>query len=105
MSLDMFEEFFQIFTAMDKTGRADMITGQKERCICSGCPTYNECMREKGELLYCLVGRSPMCTFEKKGCICPMCPVKDTAGLQKAYHCIRGSEQEQRSTPPEKKTS
>jgi hypothetical protein len=102
--MDRFEEFFKKLSAMDETGWSRLISEQKDRCVCSGCPTFNECMREKGELLYCLVGRSPTCTFEKKGCICPTCPVKDVAGLRKAYYCIRGSESEQRSALPQKKT-
>jgi len=103
--VDRFEEFLQKFTAMDETGRTRLIAEQKDRCACSGCPTYNECMREKYEQLYCIIGRSPTCTFEKKGCICPTCPVKDVAGLEKAYHCIRGTEQEQRSTATVKKSA
>jgi len=84
---------------LDNTKQADIVAEQKDRCMCIRCPTYNECMQEKSELLYCIIGRSPTCSFEKKGCICPMCPVKVTLGLTKAYYCIKGSEQEQRGIP------
>ncbi|WAC03979.1 MAG: DUF2769 domain-containing protein [Methanoregula sp.] len=96
--MDKFEEFSKNIAAMDGVRRAVTIAGQKDRCACGVCPTYNECMREKGEVFYCITGRSPVCTFEKKACICPMCPVKFTLGLQKGYYCIRGSEQDQRTS-------
>jgi hypothetical protein len=94
--MDTFEEFSQKLASMDAKGRDRMIAEQKDHCVCSGCPTYNECMREKSELCYCILGRSPTCAFEKKGCICPTCPLKVTLGLSKSYYCIKGSEQEQR---------
>jgi hypothetical protein len=103
--VDKFEEFLHGLAAMDETGRARFIAEQKDHCTCSGCPTYNECMREKYEQLYCIIGRSPKCSFERKGCICPTCPVKDAAGLQKAYYCIKGTEEEQRRSVTIKRTT
>ena len=96
--MDKSEEFQKNIAAMDATGLAATIAGQKDRCVCAQCPTYNECMREKGGVFYCITGRSPVCTFERKACICPTCPVTFTLGLQKACYCIRGSEQEQGAT-------
>jgi hypothetical protein len=91
---------------MDTTGQGRSGDEERDRCVCSGCPTYNECMREKNELIYCIAGRSPTCAFEKRGCICPTCPVKVALGLSSAYYCIRGSEQEQKNAaPPLKKIS
>ncbi len=105
-SLDTFEEFSQKLASMEAKGRDRIIAGHKDHCVCGSCPTYNECMHEKSELLYCIAGRSPTCSFEKRGCSCPVCPVKVTLGLSNAYYCIKGSEQEQKSTrPPLKKTS
>jgi hypothetical protein len=102
--MDKFGEFHKNIAAMDETRRAIILAEQKDRCVCGGCPTYNECMREKGEIFYCITGRSPVCTFEKKACICPMCPVKVTLGLQKSYFYVRGSEQDQRTLQsPQKK--
>lgn len=104
--MDTFEEFSQKLASMEAKGRDRIIAGQKDHCVCGGCPTYNECMHEKSELLYCIAGRSPTCSFEKRGCSCPVCPVKVTLGLSNAYYCIKGSEQEQKSTRPSlKKTS
>ncbi|OPY36672.1 MAG: hypothetical protein A4E35_01779 [Methanoregula sp. PtaU1.Bin051] len=92
------EVFLQKIAGSDATARAGDIDRLHELCICNSCLTYNECMREKGELLFCIRGRSPSCTFEKKGCTCPTCPVTKLAGLSRTYFCIRGSKQEQRST-------
>jgi hypothetical protein len=91
-----FETFSEKMQSKDEAGWAAERKTLRLQCICDGCPTYNECMREKDELLFCLEGKSPACTFEKKGCLCPGCPVTDTAGLSKAYFCIRGTEQQQR---------
>ena len=82
---------------------ADVMTGDKTtiiaqnwaRCICTTCPTYNECMRADDQRLFCVTGKSPTCTFDKKGCLCPACPVTQTLGLKRSYFCIRGSEPEQ----------
>jgi hypothetical protein len=67
----------------------------KKLCICDPCPSYTECMRSNGELLFCVTGKSPDCKFDRKGCICPTCPVKPLLGLKRAYYCIKGSEAEQ----------
>jgi len=102
--MDKFEGFQKNIAAMGAKQRAITIAEQKDLCVCGRCPTYNECMREKGEIFYCMTGSSPVCTFEKKACICPACPVKVSLGLQKSYFCIRGSEQDQRTTlSPQKK--
>jgi hypothetical protein len=103
--MDAFENFLEKIAALDEKDRAAALIEQNKRCICGRCPTYNECMREQDELIYCIIGRSPMCSFEKKGCICPTCPVKEAIGLKKAYHCVRGSETEQRRAPPVQKPS
>ena len=75
----------------------DESTRLRALCICADCPSYNECMREKDELLFCTLVKSISCAFEKKGCICPACPVKVELHLMKAYYCIRGNEEEQES--------
>lgn len=69
--------------------------GDRAKCACEPCPTYNECMRADGQLLFCREGKSGTCSFEKKGCLCPACPVYRGLGLKKAYYCIRGTEEEQ----------
>lgn len=75
--------------------RQTIIDKNRGKCICGPCPSYTECMRAAGELLFCVTGRSPDCIFEKKGCICPTCPVWTALGLKKAYYCIKGTEEQQ----------
>jgi hypothetical protein len=72
------------------------IAQYRVKCICTTCPTYNECMRADDQLIFCLTGKSPTCTFDKKGCLCPACPVAKDLHLKSSYYCIRGSEQEQK---------
>lgn len=62
------------------------------KCVCINCPSYNECMKEGEELLYCSkeVGKST-CEFEKKGCICGTCPVQIENGLTSGYYCSTGA--------------
>jgi len=95
--MDKFEEFQKNLAGMDATQRAITIAEQKDLCVCGRCPTYNECMRENGEMISCINGRSPVCTFDKKACMCLTCPVKFSRGLRNAYFCIRGAEQDQRA--------
>ena len=59
-------------------------------CICPGCPSHNECMKENGEVLYCSWGASP-CDVNRHGCICGRCPVWSTYGLTDYYYCIIGA--------------
>ncbi len=98
--MDTFGEFSKKIAGSDSAARAGELGRLRALCACRECPTYNECMREKDELLFCFGGKSLSCTFEKKGCLCPTCPVTGLAGLSKVYFCIRGSEQEQRSAAP-----
>jgi hypothetical protein len=45
-----------------------------EKCICKDCPTYNQCMKEKGGGLFCARGRTD-CEIEEDECDCVQCPV------------------------------
>ncbi|MFA6295779.1 MAG: DUF2769 domain-containing protein [Patescibacteria group bacterium] len=63
------------------------------KCICTGCPTYIDCMKEKNQKLFCAVGKTE-CNPKKQGCICGECPVASQYGLKKLYYCINGAETE-----------
>jgi hypothetical protein len=99
------EVFSEKTAGFDAAARAGEPGKMRMLCICRDCPTYNECMREKDELLFCFGGKSLNCTFEKRGCLCPTCPVTSLTGLSKSYYCIRGSEQEQRAAVQSSKTA
>lgn len=60
------------------------------KCLCPGCPSYNSCMREKTEALYC--GRDKTeCKLEKRGCLCGSCPVHKENNLDGYYYCVSGA--------------
>ncbi len=62
------------------------------KCICGQCPTYNQCMKDKMEGLFCARGKSS-CDIEKKGCICGQCPLFSEFGLENLYYCLTGAEE------------
>jgi len=61
-------------------------------CICPGCPTYNDCMREASQALYCSRGKTD-CSPDQHGCICGECPIKSDYMLSGMYFCINGAEE------------
>jgi hypothetical protein len=60
------------------------------KCVCGGCPSYNDCMKDKNEILYCARGKSG-CDVQRKGCICGDCPLTAEYGLDKLFYCIEGA--------------
>lgn len=61
-----------------------------EMCLCPGCPTYNECMRDAGELLFCARGATG-CGPRAVSCICGDCPVWQENSLTGHYFCMQGA--------------
>ncbi|MDD5171760.1 MAG: DUF2769 domain-containing protein [Candidatus ainarchaeum sp.] len=61
----------------------------KLKCICARCPTYDDCMRKKGDLLFCMDGKSS-CKLVRYGCMCGMCPVQKIKGFTGEYFCMAG---------------
>jgi hypothetical protein len=93
--MDKFEEAMQ---KMEKAGddeQKKMREQLKGICRCPGCPTYNSCMRENSERLFCLLGNST-CSVIKKACLCPTCPVTPKMGLTMTFYCAEGSETRRR---------
>ncbi|MCX6745886.1 MAG: DUF2769 domain-containing protein [Candidatus Parcubacteria bacterium] len=60
-----------------------------EMCNCPNCPSHNDCMKDKGEVLYCARGKSS-CEVKSKGCVCPGCQVYKENNLNSAYYCLSG---------------
>jgi len=60
-----------------------------KKCLCPGCPVYNECMKNNDELLFCARGRAN-CEFEKWGCKCPKCPIEFEYKIVGAFYCEKG---------------
>jgi hypothetical protein len=96
-SKDM-EKFLEIAKSMEGMSQEEIaksLEAKKSICICGDCPSYDECTKNKEELLYCATGKSE-CTITMKGCVCPSCPVTSDMGLTHSYFCSRGSEKQQR---------
>lgn len=96
--MDNFEEFCQALMDLSQEERAEEMERLKAECICPICPTYNDCVKEAGEVLFCVLGKSKECVLERKDCMCPPCPFSRRLKFGAAYttYCIRGSEKEQR---------
>ncbi len=60
------------------------------KCLCPGCPTINECMKNRNQHLFCAGGKTE-CEVEKKGCLCGECPVESEFGLTEFYYCTEGA--------------
>jgi aldose sugar dehydrogenase len=59
-----------------------------ERCVCPGCPTYTDCMRDAAEVLFCARGVST-CSPTAVSCKCGGCSVWGHYGLSSYYFCIK----------------
>ena len=86
--MDAAEPFRNPGVGIDMTGKDGTL---RSLCSCSGCPTYNECMRENEELVFCMTGASVTCSFDATTCLCIGCPVAAEFGAGKAFSCIRNS--------------
>jgi len=58
-------------------------------CACPLCPTYDECMKGRGELLYC-ARASSACEVTRRGCVCGQCTVAVKHALSLNYYCASG---------------
>jgi hypothetical protein len=61
-----------------------------QKCICGGCPSHNQCMKEKKQGLFCAAGKTD-CELAKNGCLCGACPVASEHKLDKMYYCEIGA--------------
>ncbi len=100
--MDSYERMQSELDSRVGADKDNAIKALRSECICPGCPIYNKCAEEAGELLYCFLGRSKGCiTSEDLGCVCLMdCPVATRAGLDHLFYCTKGTEAEIRRGPP-----
>jgi len=70
----------------------EWMLSKMDACQCLDCGTHNQCAKNSGERLYCVVMKSPFCIENKKGCLCQDCPVSLELGLTRTYHCVEGAE-------------
>jgi hypothetical protein len=60
------------------------------KCVCGGCPSYNDCMRDGKEILYCAREKSA-CDVPRNGCLCGACPLTPEFDLDKLFYCVIGA--------------
>lgn len=60
------------------------------KCVCKGCPSHNQCMKDGMHGLFCARGKTD-CEFAKNGCICGTCPLAPEFKLNKLYYCEIGA--------------
>jgi len=94
--MDKFEQMVQMWGKKTPEEQQTGMEMEKKKCICPGCPTYNQCAKNGKELLFCATGKSFMCISDDKGCICPTCPVTPEYGMKYKDFCLKGSEMAQR---------
>jgi len=61
-----------------------------QKCSCRGCPSHNQCMKDKMQGLFCARMKTD-CELTKNGCICGACPVASEYKLDKMYYCEIGA--------------
>jgi len=96
--LDRFEAEVLKIMDMSEEDKNRAINSLKQQCICSKCPTYNDCAENAAEGLYCVIGTSEGCIIDDLGCLCPECPLAQALGVGTIFntYCIKGSEMEER---------
>ena len=70
--------------------KVDDTANNAARCLCPGCPTYDECMKGKDVKMFCSRGATD-CDPKPKGCICGECPVWADYDLGSYYFCTSGA--------------
>jgi hypothetical protein len=73
-----------------KMAKVPDIKENVNKCVCGGCPSYSDCMRDNNEILYCAREKS-QCDVTRKGCLCGACPLAAEYGLDKYFYCIIGA--------------
>lgn len=98
--MDKFEKLIEELNELSNKERDERIEIIGKDCVCSTCPSYNQCAKDNNEFLFCVRGKSDSCITEKKGCMCPTCPIaaKYEIGVLRNFYCVNGSELDQRKS-------
>lgn len=62
------------------------------KCLCAGCYSHNQCMKERALNLFCARGKCD-CEINRHGCLCGQCPVAVKNDLHGTYFCDKDSGQ------------
>jgi hypothetical protein len=91
--MDKYGEMLQRISQMNTDEKNTFVERNRSLCICPKCPSYNGCMKDKQERMFCWAGKSP-CLVTPTGCLCPTCPVAAVMGYSHTYYCTGGTERE-----------
>ncbi len=94
--MDKFETTMAAVAKMSQSDAFKTVASLKSKCICTGCPTYNDCAKKANESFFCYIGGSFICISKENACMCPSCPVTSEVGLKNKFFCTRGSGKSQR---------
>jgi hypothetical protein len=75
--------------AATKEVRVKDLVENAKLCACPSCPTFGECMNNRGDRLYCARGATE-CPVRRLGCVCGECGVAIANGLSSNYYCDNG---------------
>lgn len=98
--MDLFERKMEELNDMPDDEVNQLLEKEKESCICKDCSTYDQCMQDNREGLYCAYNKSP-CLVKEQECICPACPIYEEYGMMYNTYCIKGSEDDLRKRQSE----
>jgi hypothetical protein len=70
--------------------KVEDLPANADRCVCPTCPTYNDCMQDAGQRMFCSRGVTE-CGPKPMSCVCGTCPVWSQYTLKDYYYCIEGA--------------
>ena len=95
--MDKFEEVLEKMSEMSEKQLKTLIEMEKKRiCICRDCSSFNQCMGENKDALFCILGKTN-CKSEIVNCMCSECPAYAKFQMKHNSYCANGSEEEQRT--------
>ncbi|TFG56675.1 MAG: DUF2769 domain-containing protein [Methanomassiliicoccus sp.] len=92
MELDRFEMEIKRLEGLGEKELERWEGRTKALCRCPDCATYNECIAQSKDLLFCYLGKSRNCEIVARTCDCPVCAVTEELGLKYSFYCRLGSE-------------
>ncbi|OPX60173.1 MAG: hypothetical protein A4E25_00639 [Methanobacterium sp. PtaB.Bin024] len=97
VGMDKFTEAMEKMSQMPEEQYKTLINLEKKKiCICRNCPSFNQCMEEDKEALFCILGKSS-CDVTIAECNCLECPAHSNFDMRHKSYCVEGSEEEQRN--------
>ena len=55
--MNKFVELMEELSKLENEERSEKIKQLETDCVCPTCPTYNDCAKDKGENVFCIIGK------------------------------------------------